>query len=94
MKSICVAILNHNGVHHLEQLLPSLRDGIGHFEGPYSLVVLDNRSFKGDREWLANNHPEIEVVLAPTNAFLYSYNWLAEKRPEDVLILLNNHILI
>jgi GT2 family glycosyltransferase len=90
MKSVCLAILNYNGVQHLEHLLPSLPAGAEGFHGTLKPVVLDNRSSKGDEAWVRANHPEVEFVTAPGNEFMYSYNWLASQRSEDIFILINN----
>ena len=82
MKSVCLAILNYNGVQHLEHLLPSLPAGAEGFHGTLKPVVLDNHSSKGDEAWVRANHPEVEFVTAPGNEFMYSYNWLASQRSE------------
>lgn len=90
MKSVCLAILNYNGISHLEHLMPSIPEALDGYAGPVSVVVLDNRSTKGDGEWMARNYPQYEFVTAPKNEYMYSYNWLAAQRDEDLFILLNN----
>ena len=89
-KSVCLAILNYNGVNHLEHLLPSVPAALEGYEGAVSVVVLDNRSSKGDGEWMAKHYPQYEFITAPKNEYMFSYNWLAGQRSEDIFILLNN----
>ena len=92
MKSVCLAVLNYNGRKHLEHLLPTACIAAKNFPGSCSVLVLDNRSTGPDVEWIKQEFPSVQVMVAPENDFLFSYNWLAKKRDEDILILLNNDL--
>ena len=92
MKSVCLAILNFNGVHHLESLLPTVPAAVAGTAGPVNVVVLDNRSTADDVAWLARQAPDVEVVVAAKNDYLYSYNALLAARTEDIVVLLNNDL--
>ena len=92
MKSACLAILNYNGVHHLERLVPTLPLATANTAGMVNVVVLDNRSTANDVAWLARQAPELSVVVAPKNDYLYSYNAFVASRTEDVVVLLNNDL--
>jgi GT2 family glycosyltransferase len=92
MKSVCLAILNYNGRRHLEHLLPTACAAAKNFPGDCSVLVLDNRSPEPDVEWMGMAFPQVQVLVAPKNDFLYSYNWLAGERPEDILVFLNNDL--
>jgi len=92
MKSVCLAILNYNGKKHLEYSLPTACVAAKEFSGASSVVVLDNQSTVGDVTWLEQKFPSVEAVVAPKNDFLFSYNWLAPKRTEEILVLLNNDL--
>jgi GT2 family glycosyltransferase len=92
MPSVCLAVLNYNGRKHLEHLLPTASAAAKNYPGKCSIVVLDNRSTDPDVEWVKANYPAVEIIVAPKNDFLYSYNWLAEKRSEDILVFLNNDL--
>jgi|SRR5437667_2042629 len=94
MKSVCLAILNYNGKKHLEQLLPTACAAGEKFPGPCEIVVLDNQSTGDDVAWIEHEFPTVEVVVAPKNDFLFSYNSLARKRTEDILMLLNNDLKV
>src|SRR5438132_11175440 len=94
MKSVCLAILNYNGKQHLEHLLPTACAAAKNVRGTCTVVVLDNRSTRDDVAWIEREFPSVQVVVAPKNDFLFSYNWLARKRTEDVLVLLNNDLKV
>jgi len=92
MKSVCLAILNYNGRRHLEHLLPTACVAAKNFPGSCAVLVLDNRSPDPDVEWVRREFPTVKVTVAPKNDFLFSYNWLAEKRDEDIIVFLNNDL--
>jgi len=92
MKSVCLAILNYNGRHHLEHLLPTACVAAGNFPGKCSVVVLDNRSTDDDVAWARREFPSVQTVVAPKNDFLFSYNWFAGERDEDIIVILNNDL--
>jgi len=92
MNSVCLAVLNYNGIHHLESLLPSLEAACRESPVPAFAVVLDNQSSQGDVEWVMRRHPDVKCIVAKNNDFLFSYNWLAENRTEEILIILNNDL--
>ena len=94
MKSVCLAILNYNGRKHLEHLLPTVCMAAKEYASACSIAVLDNRSTDDDVSWIGREFPSVETIVAPENDFLYSYNWLAQKRTEDVLVLLNNDLKV
>src|SRR4029077_14721790 len=35
-----------------------------------------------------------QTIVAPKNDFLFSYNWLAQKRTEEILVFLNNDLKV
>ena len=94
MKSVCLAILNYNGRKHLEHLLPTACEAAQKFSGTCAVIVIDNQSTDGDVAWTQREFPSVETVVAPKNDFLFSYNWLAQKRTEDTLVLLNNDLKV
>lgn len=94
MVSVCLAILNYNGKKHLEHLLPTACAAAGKFSGACSVVVLDNQSTDDDLAWIAREFSGVEAMVAPRNDFLFSYNWLAQKRTEVILVLLNNDLRV
>ena len=92
VKSVCLAILNYNGKKHLEQLLPTACAAAEKFPGTSTVAVLDNQSTDDDVAWIGREFPSVETIVAPKNDFLFSYNWVAQKRKEDILVFLNNDL--
>jgi GT2 family glycosyltransferase len=94
MKSVCLAILNYNGKTHLEHLLPTACRAAQKFSETCAVVVLDNESTGDDVAWVGRKFPLIETIVAPKNDFLFSYNLLARKRAEEILVFLNNDLKV
>jgi GT2 family glycosyltransferase len=94
MKSVCLAILNYNGKKHLERLLPTACVAAKNFSGTCTVVVLDNQSTDADVAWIEREFPSLQTIVAPKNDFLFSYNSLAQKRTEEILVLLNNDLKV
>jgi GT2 family glycosyltransferase len=94
MKSVCLAILNYNGRKHLEALLPTACAAAKKFPGACAVVVLDNQSSDNDVAWIEREFSSVHAIVGPKNDFLFSYNWLAQRRTEDILVLLNNDLKV
>ena len=94
MKSVCLAILNYNGKKHLEHLLPTACAAAEKFSGRCGVIVLDNQSTDDDVAWIQREFPSVHAIVAPKNDFLFSYNWLAQERTEDILVFLNNDLKV
>ncbi|HWZ61142.1 MAG TPA: glycosyltransferase [Gemmatimonadaceae bacterium] len=91
--SCAIVVLNWNGVEHLEVLLPSLAAAVA-AGPPAAVVVVDNRSTAGDVEWVRTHHPDVEIVVAARNDYLFSLNPVVGGRPEDVVVILNNDMRV
>lgn len=89
---VVLSILNYNGRHHLDYLLPTALDAIRHYGPDARVMVLDNRSTDPDPQWISQNFPEVEVVISPVNDFLFSYNWYVNQISEEIIIILNNDL--
>lgn len=87
-----LVILNYNGQHHLEHLLPTALREAENYGPDCQVVVLDNRSTKDDVAWVAREFPSVKVWLAPRNEYLFSYNEYAKQSTADILVLLNNDL--
>jgi N-acetylglucosaminyl-diphospho-decaprenol L-rhamnosyltransferase len=90
--SVSLAILNYNGRAHLEHLLPSACTEAQTYGGRCDVVVIDNRSPSNDVEWVRDKFPTVQVVVAPKNDFLFSYNWFATTTDAAILVILNNDL--
>ncbi|MGB2401939.1 MAG: glycosyltransferase [Akkermansiaceae bacterium] len=93
-KSLCLAVLNYNGVHHLEILLPTLEKACANIDCPTEIVVLDNQSTENDVDWVRQHHPNVKCVVAEENDYLFSYNAFIKSIDHDVVVILNNDIRV
>lgn len=87
-----LAILNYNGRHHLEHLLPTAIREAESYGPDCRVVVVDNLSPNDDATWVRENYPSVEVWLAPKNEYLFSYNEYAKQSTAEILVLLNNDL--
>lgn len=94
MKPTCsILVLNYNGKHLLEQFLPSVMSAADNASCcDVEVVVLDNQSTDASFRWVEQHCPGVKTLLAPSNAFLYSYNWAVNRIDSDLILLLNNDI--
>lgn len=93
-KSVALALLNYNGVAHLEIVLSTALAAAREYPGRTRVVVVDNRSTADDVAWVREHFPVVDVFVAPRNDYLFSYNDYAQVCDCDVLVLLNNDICI
>ena len=69
---VAVAILNWNGLAHLQRFLPSV---LAHTGASDRVVVIDNGSTDESVDWLAQTAPEVHVVsLDDNHGFAGGYN--------------------
>jgi len=62
-----LVILNYNGRHHLEHLLPTAIQEAECYGPDCRVVVIDNLSPDDDATWVRENYPSVKVWLAPKN---------------------------
>ncbi len=95
MNTVCIAVLNYNGRHHLEHLVPSLERACKNSTIPTSIVILDNQSTQDDVEWIAQQcSPYVRCIVAPRNDFLFSYNELLKDLEDDIVVIINNDVRV
>ena len=83
-------ILNYNGKALLEECLPSALEAVAAFGRPCPVAVVDNRSTEGDLDYIRQNFPMVETILAAENDYLFSLNAAVAQRAEEVILILNN----
>ena len=88
--TVCLLILNYNGQEHLKDCLPSALLAAKNLSSPCAVVVVDNQSTEDDVEHIRKNFPQVEIISAKTNDYLFSFNEALDGRPEDIVFLLNN----
>ena len=86
--------MNYRGEKLLPQCLPSIVKAAEMSLFPCRVVVLNNPSEHDGLEYVRNAFPQVEVVQAPENKVLCSYNAYLSAVTDDVAILLNNDIRV
>jgi len=82
--------LNYNGKDLLERFLPSLIRSAKASRFPCKVTVLDNCSTDDSVLYVKEHFPEVNIVIAPENKVLCSYNEAVRHMDEDIVILINN----
>jgi len=86
-----ILVLNFNGRALLDECLPSVLEAARRTPGGCGVVVVDNDSTDGSREWLASHRQEVRVTRQP-NRGLASFNSVLAELDESVVLLLNNDV--
>lgn len=86
--SVSVIIPNWNGLAHLPTCLASLG---AQTYSDFEIIVADNASTDGSREWLAREHPEARLIMLERNCgFAGACNAGLRVARGEILVLLNN----
>ncbi|MBC8052802.1 MAG: glycosyltransferase family 2 protein [Sphingobacteriaceae bacterium] len=87
---VSVVILNWNGKHYLEKFLPSvLKSSYPNVE----VVVGDNASTDGSKEYISENFPTVTFISNKENmGFAGGYNAILSQVEADYFILLNSDV--
>ena len=85
-----VAILNWNGLRHLQAYLPSV---VEHSQGDADVVVIDNGSTDDSMAWCSKHYPEVLQVLLKENlGFAGGYNAGLKQIEAKTYVLLNSDV--
>jgi GT2 family glycosyltransferase len=88
MSGVTAAVLNYDGRHHLEKLLPSLALQT---HSDLHVVIIDNGSRDDSVSWLRANWPGVEIVVLPVNVGVTpALNVCIEAARGELVLLLNN----
>ena len=92
MEKVTVGVVNFNG----KKCLPATIQAIKHLD--YSLaevIVVDNGSTDGSREWVEENHPDIRCISLRTNIGLPgARNVILQSAKTDYVFILDNDITV
>ncbi len=92
-KRIAIAILNFNGVEHLESYLPNVL--LSSHSEDVELVVIDNASSDESVKYIKEWHPEIKLIhLSKNYGFAEGYNRGIKLLDNEYIVLLNSDVLV
>jgi len=89
-QEVAVAILNWNGLQHLQMYLPEV---VATSRAHAEIYVIDNGSTDASRDWTVANLPEVKWVQLEENlGFAGGYNAGLAQIPGQIHILLNSDV--
>lgn len=89
-----IVILNYRGEKLLPQCLPSIVKAAEVSPYPCRVVILNNPADSDGLYFVTQNYPQVDIVRAPQNKVLCSYNAYLSGVKDEVVILLNNDIRV
>jgi hypothetical protein len=90
LNRVSVIILNWNGLHLLEQCLPSV---VASTYSDLEIILADNASTDGGPDWVAAVYPSIRIVRHPENwGFCRGNNEAVPHATGDYIVFLNNDV--
>ena len=87
-----IIIVTWNGLHHLKEFLPSVLDT----EYPnFEIIIADNASTDGTKEWIKQHAPGCKVVTFDNNhGYCGGNNRAVPYAKGDILLFLNNDVRV
>lgn len=94
MSSCSIVILTYKGKHHLEWLLPTVKEAIRHYGGKAAIDVLivDNGCDAATRDLAVASLPGLQYLFSSRNDYLFSLNDVIRNIRSDYILLLNDDI--
>ncbi len=85
-----IIIVTWNALHHLKNFLPSVTDT----DYPdYEIIIADNASNDGTKDWVENNYPQVRrVTLEQNYGYCGGNNRAVPHATGDILVFLNNDV--
>lgn len=96
-RNAAILILNWNGTHFLQKLLPSVEVAVASAEGEHEVLVIDNGSTDDSVAMVEREFPWARIVRVPENRFFIRGNRAGVEQvsdDKDVLVFLNNDMVV
>ena len=90
---VSLVVVNFNGKDILKKCLPSLFR-LNYPKKKYEIIVVDNNSTDGSREFLKNKYPEIKIVKNKKNMGYAGINSAIKHCKGDYVYFLNNDLTL
>ena len=90
-RNASIIVLNYDGRHYLERLLPSLERAVAETPGDHEILLVDNGSGDGSADFVEAEFPALRVLRLPENRYFIRGNRAGVEAAErDVLVFVNN----
>lgn len=81
-----------NGIHHLKRFLPSV---VATNYDNFEIIISDNNSTDGSKEWIQQHYPNIKLVALEENfGYCGGNNRAVSFADNEILIFLNNDVSV
>jgi GT2 family glycosyltransferase len=89
---VAVVILNFNGVHFLQQFLPTV---VATNYSNVQIYIADNASTDNSVQFVQQNYPQIKILINPTNqGYAQGYNTALAQIQANYFVLLNSDVAV
>jgi GT2 family glycosyltransferase len=90
---LSIILVNYNDRRHIEACLSSLQENVPPVE--HEIIVVDNASTDGSREWIARSFPAVRLIANADNAGFSRANNLGVKESRgEFLLFLNTDTVV
>lgn len=91
---VIVLILSYNGKYLLEEAVPSY---LANVYSNFEVVVIDNGSKDGTKEWVEKNYPQVKVLRTEKNlgysgGFNFGLKYAFDEQNADYVLITNNDV--
>jgi len=92
MEACTIIVLTYKGKHHLELLLPTLKESIGNYRGKarIDVLIVDNGRDEATRDFALANFPEFHYEFSVVNDYLFSLNTYISRLEAEFVLILND----
>ena len=92
MKGFSIIIVTWNGLHHLQKFLPSV---VATNYSDFEIILADNNSNDGSKEWVAQHYPLIKIAAFDENhGYTGGNNRAVSFSEKEILLFLNNDVQV
>jgi len=87
-----ILILTYKGKHHLEFLLPTVKEAIAKYNGQVEIevMIVDNGSDENTRAYVSQHFPSYLYLFSPINDYLFSLNSFIRRLDSEFMLILND----
>lgn len=94
-KGASIIVLNWNGKDLLGQCVPSVLDAVNYDGGDHEVIVVDNGSTDGSKEFIQEYFPAVKLVALEKNMrFAGGNNAGVAASSNDIVMFLNNDMIV